>query len=238
VPERLAYGIAVEDLGFRYPGSDTPVLSGVSLVLPAGAVVALVGENGAGKTTLAKLLCRFYEPTEGEIRVDGQRLSQFDVGEWRSRVSAAFQDFARFELLVRETVGVGALSRLGNQEAVSAALGRAGAADLPDRLPRGLETQLGKDWAGGVELSGGQWQKLALGRAMLREEPLLLVLDEPTASLDAEAEHELFERYADAARRSAASTGTVTVLVSHRFSTVRMADLMMPLANLPSVGRC
>jgi ATP-binding cassette subfamily B protein len=112
---------------------------------------------------------------------------------------------------------------------VSAALGRAGAADLPDRLPRGLETQLGKDWAGGVELSGGQWQKLALGRAMLREEPLLLVLDEPTASLDAEAEHELFERYADAAHRSAASTGTVTVLVSHRFSTVRMADLILVL---------
>ena len=229
VPESLRSGIELRELGFRYPGSDAPVLSGVSLALPAGTVVALVGENGAGKTTLAKLLCRFYEPTEGEILVDGQALSRFDVGEWRSRVSAAFQDYTRFELLARETVGVGDLPRLGDREAVATALAEVGAGELPARLPLGLETQLGREWAGGVELSGGQWQKLALGRAMMRERPLLLVLDEPAASLDAQAEHELFERYARAAHRSAASAGTVTVLVSHRFSTVRMADLIVVL---------
>ena len=229
VPERLEHGIETHNLGFQYPGSAKPVLSGVSLTLPAGTVIALVGENGAGKTTLAKLLCRFYEPTTGEIRVSRRRLSRFDPEEWRARVSAAFQDFVRFELLVRETVGVGALARVNDRDAVCTALERAGGGDLPGRLPRGLETRLGKDWEDGVELSGGQWQKLALGRAMMREQPLLLVLDEPTASLDAEAEHALFERYADAARRSAASAGTITVLVSHRFSTVRMADLIVVL---------
>ncbi|MDP9408961.1 MAG: ABC transporter ATP-binding protein/permease [Actinomycetota bacterium] len=231
VPEKLESGIEVRDLGFRYPGSGTPVLDGVSLALPAGSVVALGGENGAGKTTLVKLLTRMYEPTEGAILVDGVDLSRFDVGEWRWRVSAAFQDFARFELLAREAVGVGDVPRLADREPVGAALTRAGAGDLPGRLPRGLETQLGRDWEGGVELSGGQWQKLALGRAMMRDRPLLLVLDEPTASLDAQAEHELFERYAEAARRSAASAGTVTVLVSHRFSTVRMADLIVVLED-------
>lgn len=231
VPQRLASGIALRDLRFDYPGVDRPVLSGVTLELPAGAVVALVGENGAGKTTLAKLLCRFYEPSAGQIRVDGLDLARLDVEAWRERVSAAFQDFARFELLARETVGVGDLGRLDDLAAVGVAIERAGAADLPGRLPDGLDTQLGVEWASGVELSGGQWQKLALGRAMMREQPLLLVLDEPTASLDAQAEHELFERYAAAARRSAADTGTITLLVSHRFSTVRMADLIVVLAD-------
>jgi len=162
-------------------------------------------------------------------------LRSFGVEEWRSRVSAAFQDFARFELLARETVGVGDLPRVEDRGAVGAALARAGAEDLPGRLPRGLETQLGRDWEGGVDVSGGQWQKLALARSMMRGRPLLLVLDEPTASLDSQAEHELFERYAEAARRSAASAGTVTVLVTHRFSTVRMADLIVVL-ELGRVG--
>jgi len=227
VPERLVRGISVRELRFGYPGVHKQVLDGVTLELPAGAVVALVGENGAGKTTLAKLLCRFYEPTGGEIRVDGRDLLRFDVQEWRARVSAAFQDFARFELVAHETVGVGDLPRLDDRAAVGVAIERAGAADLPARLPHGLDTQLGTDWAG-VELSGGQWQKLALGRAMMREQPLLLVLDEPTASLDAQAEHELFERYALAARRTG-DTGTITLLASHRFSTVRMADLIVVL---------
>ncbi len=149
VPNRLATGIEVRELGFRYPGSETPVLNGVSLTLPAGSVVALVGENGAGKTTLIKLLCRLYEPTKGRILVDGVDLRRFVVEEWRSRVSAAFQDFVRLELLARETVGVGDLPRLGSRIAVDAALERAGAEDLPGRLPEGLETQLGKDWEGG-----------------------------------------------------------------------------------------
>ncbi len=231
VPDRLEEGIAIRDLRFSYPGSSVPVLDGVSLTLPAGVVVALVGENGAGKTTLAKLLCRFYEPTGGEICLDRQPLSRFDVGAWRARVAAAFQDFARFELLAHETVGVGDLPLMDDRTRVRAALARAGAQDLPVQLPRGLETQLGRDWEDGVELSGGQWQKLALGRTMMREAPLLLVLDEPTASLDAQAEHDLFARYAEAARRSVAHAGTITLLVSHRFSTVRMADLIVVLEH-------
>jgi ATP-binding cassette subfamily B protein len=227
VPERLEEGIEVEGLSFRYPGTEKDVLSGVNLTIPAGSTVAIVGENGAGKTTLVKLLCRFYEPKEGRILVDGVDLRRFDVEEWRARLSAAFQDFARLELLARETVGVGDLPELESEGAVEGALVRAGAENLPAALPSGLETQLGKDWEGGTDLSGGQWQKLALGRSMMRGAPLLLVLDEPTASLDAQTEHTLFERYARAARSAAEGAGTVTILVSHRFSTVRMADLIL-----------
>lgn len=223
-PDGLHRGIRLEDVSFRYSGMDADVLSGVTVWLPAGSVVALVGENGAGKSTLVKLLCGLYEPTAGRILVDGVDLSRIDREGWRARISAAFQDFERFELLAQESVGVGDLSRMDSERDVAAALGRARAADLPAQLPRGLETQLGRDWEGGVELSGGQWQKLALGRAMMPERPLLLVLDEPTASLDAETEHDLFTQYAEAARRAAQEAGTVTVLVSHRFSTVRMAD--------------
>jgi ABC-type multidrug transport system fused ATPase/permease subunit len=229
VPERLTQGIDLHDVTFRYPGTETTILDGVSLHLPAGTVIARVGENGAGKTTLVKLLSRFYEPAAGRITVDGADVLRFDIVEWRERVAAAFQDFTRFELLARETVGVGELPRIEDRAAIGAALGRAGATGVVERLPLGLETQLGRDWAGGVELSGGQWQKLALGRAMMRKEPLLLILDEPTASLDAQTEHDLFERYAGAARDTAARTGTVTLLVSHRFSTVRMADLILVL---------
>lgn len=228
-PMRLDHGIGLEDVSFRYPGMDADVLSGVTLWLPAGSIVAIVGENGAGKTTLVKLLCRLYEPTEGRIRVDRVDLGRIDFEAWRSRVSAAFQDFVRFEFLARESVGVGDLTASGSERSVGAALVRAGAADLPAQLPRGLETQLGADWEGGVDLSGGQWQKLALGRAMMREQPLLMVLDEPTASLDAQTEHDLFAQYAEASRRTAKAAGTVTVLVSHRFSTVRMADLIVVL---------
>jgi ATP-binding cassette subfamily B protein len=228
-PNRLTHGIDLHDLSFRYPGTESWILDGVSLHLPAGTVVALVGENGAGKTTLVKLLSRFYAPTSGRITVDGADLHEFDVEAWRERAAAAFQDFSRFELLARETVGVGDLPRIEDRAMVGAALGRAGATGVIERLPAGLETQLGRDWEGGVELSGGQWQKLALGRAMMRAEPLLLILDEPTASLDAQTEHDLFERYAGAARDTAASAGTITLLVSHRFSTVRMADLILVL---------
>jgi ATP-binding cassette subfamily B protein len=231
VPAHLHGGIELRDLTFRYPGTERCVLDGVSLRLPAGSVVALVGENGAGKTSLVKLLSRFYEPDRGRILVDGVDLRHVDVEEWRRRISAGFQDFARFELLARETVAVGDLPRLDDRAAVALALIHAGAEDVPARLPHGLETQLGKDWEGGVDLSGGQWQKLALARAMMRERPLLLMLDEPTASLDAQTEHELFERYAGAARETASETGTIVILVSHRFSTVRMADLIVVLES-------
>jgi len=230
VPGHLTGGITLESVTFAYPGTYAPILRDASLHLPAGQVVALVGENGAGKTTLVKLLARFYEPTEGRILVDGVDLRWLDLDAWRGRISAAFQDFARFEFVVRETVGVGALAHVEQPEKVGAALTRAGAAEIASSLPNGLETQLGRDWQGGVELSGGQWQRLALGRAFMREDPLLVVLDEPTAAIDAPTEHALFERFA-AAASTGASRGTVTLLISHRFSTVRMADLILVLAG-------
>ena len=223
-PERLVDAIAFEGVGFRYPGTDVQVLADVDLRMPAGSVIALVGENGAGKTTLVKLLTRCYEPTAGRITVDGVDLRRVDVDEWRRRLSAGFQDFARFELLLRESVGVGHLDRLDDAGAIRAALAAGQAADLPGTLPAGLDSQLGKQFAGGTELSEGQWQKVAISRAMMGETPLVLVLDEPTSGLDADAEHALFERYAAAAAGAASAVGAVTVLVSHRFSTVRLAD--------------
>jgi ATP-binding cassette subfamily B protein len=225
VPDRLTHGITFEGVSFSYPGADVPSLQDVDLHLPAGSVVALIGENGAGKTTLVKLLARFYEPTEGGVLVDGVPLAATDHAAWRTRVAAGFQDFCRFELLVHETVGVGLLESIDDPDAVTAALGRAGATDVIERLHDGLATQLGRQWDNGVDLSGGQWQKLALSRALMREDPLLLLLDEPTSALDAETEHALFERFADASRRN--DNGQITVLVSHRFSTVRMADLIV-----------
>lgn len=225
-PARLEDGIVFENVSFRYPGTDRWTLRDVSFRIPAGSVIALVGENGAGKTTLVKLLCRMYEPTEGRILVDGVDLARIDVDAWRQRLSAAFQDFVRFEMPARHAVGVGDLPRLDDSAAVHAALARAGADDVRGSLPAALDTQLGARWAGGVDLSTGQWQKLALGRALMRDEPLVVFFDEPTASLDALAEHALFERYARAARAGAAR-GAVTVLVSHRFSTVRSADLIL-----------
>jgi ATP-binding cassette subfamily B protein len=230
-PSRIAQGISFKDLNFRYPGTDRVVLGGVNLDIPAGSTVAIVGENGAGKTTLVKLLCRFYEPDEGQMLLDGVDIRRFDIVDWRDRIATGFQDFARFELVARQTVGVGDLPRLDSEPAVEGALERAHASDVIGRLEQGLSTQLGKSYAEGTELSGGQWQKLALGRAMMREHPLLLVLDEPTSALDAQAEHELFERYADNARRVGTATGAITLFVSHRFSTVRMADLIVVVAE-------
>jgi ATP-binding cassette, subfamily B, bacterial len=229
-PDALRQGIDFQHVQFRYPGTDREVLHDVNLHLPAGATVAIVGENGAGKTTLVKLLARLYEPTDGRIVADGIDLGRVTVEAWRARTSAGFQDFARFELLARENVGVGSLPDLDNPVAVGVALDRAAAADVIATLPAGLETQLGPSFEDGAELSGGQWQKLALGRAMMRPAPLLLILDEPTAALDAQTEHALFERYAGAAREQAAN-GAITILVSHRFSTVGMADLIVVVAD-------
>jgi ATP-binding cassette, subfamily B, bacterial len=190
--------------------------------------VAIVGENGAGKSTLVKLLCQLYQPTSGRILVDGVDLSRMPPELWRSRASGAFQDFFRFEFKAHETVGLGDLPKIDDRPAVTAAVDRAGAIDVVENLVAGLETQLGPTWPEGVELSFGQWQKLALARGFMRERPLLLVLDEPTAALDAESEHALFERYA-AARHNAGRDGRITLLVSHRFSTVRMADFIVVL---------
>jgi ATP-binding cassette, subfamily B, bacterial len=239
VPASLRRGIRLEHVSFAYPGTSRVVLDDVSVTLPAGAVVAIVGENGAGKTTVVKLLAKMYEPSSGAILLDDTPLSRVPAGEWRARLAGAFQDFFRFEFQASRTVSVGDLSRLDDEPAVVAAVGRAGASDVVARLPSGLATQLGPTWPGGIELSFGQWQKLALARGFMRDDPLLLVLDEPTAALDAETEHALFERYAAAARDPAArGNGRITILVSHRFSTVRMADLIVVLegARLVEVG--
>jgi ATP-binding cassette, subfamily B, bacterial len=237
VPARLRSGIRLEHVSFAYPGTERLVLDDVSLSLPAGAVVAVVGENGAGKTTLVKLLAKLYEPTSGAIYVDDRPLARLPAAAWRARLAGAFQDFFRFELRARDSVGIGDLPRHEEEAAVVAAVARAGAEDVVQRLPAGLDTQLGPTWPGGVEVSFGQWQKLALARGFMRETPLLLVLDEPTAALDAETEHALFERYA-AGARGVGDDGRITILVSHRFSTVRMADLIVVLdgARVVEVG--
>ncbi len=239
VPSNLHEGIRLDHVSFAYPGTDRLVLEDVSLELPAGSVVAIVGENGAGKTTLVKLLGKLYEPTSGAISVDGQPLARMRADEWRERLAGAFQDFFRFELRARQTVGVGDIPRLDDEPAVLRAVERAGADDVVARFTAGLDTQLGPTWPGGVEVSFGQWQKLALARGFMRDHPLLLVLDEPTAALDAETEHALFERYSAAAQNpGVAADGRITVLVSHRFSTVRMADLIVVLdgAHLVEFG--
>ncbi|MEU4291331.1 ABC transporter ATP-binding protein [Kribbella sp. NPDC026596] len=230
-PTRLGSGIELRNVGFSYPGSDSAVLSAIDLSVPAGSAVALVGENGAGKTTLVKLLARMYDPTTGRILVDGVDLATIAPEAWRSRLSAGFQDFVKFELLVRDVVGIGDVDRSSDENAVLAAIARGDAESVIRGLPRGLDTQLGKKFTDGVELSGGQWQRLALARAFMRERPLLLLLDEPTAALDPEAEHRLYEQYAAAAKIAADETGGITVLVSHRFSTVRMADLIVVMHN-------
>jgi len=239
VPAVLHRGIRLEHVSFSYPGTSRMVLDDVSVTLPAGAVVAIVGENGAGKTTLVKLLAKMYEPSAGSIFVDDTPLARVPAGEWRTRLAGAFQDFFRFEFRAAHTVGLGDVPRLEDQLAVIAAVDRAGAGDVIARLASGLDTQLGPTWPCGVELSFGQWQKLALARGFMRDQPLLLVLDEPTAALDAETEHVLFERYAAAAHSTGENeSGRVTILVSHRFSTVRMADLIVVLdgARLVEVG--
>jgi ATP-binding cassette subfamily B protein len=231
LPATIKRGIELRDVSFTYPGTGRSILGGVNLCFPAGSTVAIVGENGAGKTTLVKLLCRFYDVTEGAIMLDGVDITQFPLDEWRGRIAAGFQDFVRYELSAQRAVGVGDLPLLDDEAAVLAALERAHALAVLERLDDGLATQLGRSYADGTELSGGQWQRLALGRSMMRELPLLLVLDEPTSALDAEAEHQLFEQYALNARRVGRESGAITVLVSHRFSTVSMADQILVVSN-------
>jgi ATP-binding cassette, subfamily B, bacterial len=227
-PARIADGIRFDHVTFSYPGTGQPALADVDLFLPSGSVVAVVGENGAGKTTLVKLLAKLYRPTSGRILVDGTDLARLDTAQWRQRMAGAFQDFFRFEFRAGQTIGLGDLPRIDSEPALTAAMDRAGARDVVDTLPAGLATQLGPTWHDGVDVSFGQWQKLALARGFMRDEPLVAALDEPTAALDAETEHQLFERYASRAR-DRKRNGSITILVSHRFSTVRMADLIVVL---------
>jgi ATP-binding cassette subfamily B protein len=237
-PSVLAEGIRFDRVSFAYPGASRLALEEVSFTLPAGAVVAIVGENGAGKTTLVKLLAKLYEPASGAILIDGTPLARMHAADWRRRITGALQDFFRFEFRARQTIGLGDVERMDEEAAVMAAAARAGADDVVARLPSGLDTQLGQTWPGGAEPSFGQWQKLSLARGFMRETPLVQILDEPTAALDAETEHALFERYAAAARADHGANGRITIFVSHRFSTVRMADLIVVLdgARLAEAG--
>ncbi|MEO3973586.1 ABC transporter ATP-binding protein [Streptomyces sp. CAU 1734] len=226
-PNRLNEGVTLRGLTFAYPGTATPVLRGVDLRLRAGTTVAVVGINGAGKTTLVKLLTGMYEPDEGEILVDGTPLRRLVLTSWRNRVSAAFQDFCKLQTTARHTVGVGDLPRAEDHDAVARAVAAADAQRVVDRLPQGLDSQLGIAFDG-AELSHGQWQKLALGRALMRR-PLLSVLDEPTAALDPQSEHDLFERFTRPNGSVLRAPGHITLLISHRFSTVRAADHIVVL---------
>ncbi|SIO90491.1 ABC transporter ATP-binding protein [Nocardiopsis sp. JB363] len=225
-PEILSEGISLDGVSFTYPGAESAALDGVDAHLPAGSVVAVVGEYGSGKSTLVKLLLGFYRADGGTVRVDGHDLDGLSAEAWRSRSSAVFQDFGRFHLPFRETVGLGDLSRLDDADALRRAIDAADAGSVVDRLPQGLETQLGRE-LGGVDLSEGQWQRAALARGSMREAPLFFVLDEPTASLDAHSEEAIFRRYMERARAHALRSGAVTLIVSHRFSTVAGADLVL-----------
>lgn len=231
-PSVLSDGVRLDQVSFTYPGTDRYVLEDVSIELPAGRVVAIVGENGAGKSTLVKLICGLYRPTKGRILIDGTDLRNMELAAWRRCLSGAFQDFFMFEYPVQQSVGVGDLPNIDSIEHVRAAVRRAGADRLVMELPQGLGTHLGVTWESGVGLSHGQWQRIALARAYMRKTPLVLVLDEPSSALDAETEHALFERYAHAARDDQrAHTGGMTILVSHRFSTVQMADLILVIVG-------
>jgi ATP-binding cassette subfamily B protein len=222
-PSRLGEGIELKGATFRYREAEREALGPVDLALPAGSVTALVGPNGAGKTTLVNLLLGLRHPTAGSVEVDGVDLASVDPVAWFERTSVVCQDFVRFELSVRESVGAGDLARLDDPGAVALALGRADAATLVAGLPEGVETVVGAR-LGGRELSGGQWQRLAVARGLMRTSPLLVVLDEPTVSMDALTEQRLLERCVADARRLAEEHGTVVVFVSHRYATARLAD--------------
>jgi ATP-binding cassette subfamily B protein len=218
-----APGLAFDRVSFRYPGKADWAIRDVSLVIPRGTSLALVGDNGAGKTTLVKLLTGLYEPTEGRVLLDGREIASWDESTLRSRLGVVFQDFNQYQLSARDNVGLGSVDHLDDDERIARASEEGGAAEVIAALPHGLQTSLGHWFKDGMELSGGQWQKIALARAFMRQEADILVLDEPTASLDADSEHHVFERFRALAR------GRTTIVISHRFPTVRMADRIVVL---------
>ncbi len=223
-PRPIRSGFEFRDVSFAYPGSERQVLRRVSFHFDAGERIALIGENGAGKTTLVKLLARLYEPTGGAILLDGVDLREYDVDSLRAEIGVIFQDYMRYDMLVRENIGFGRIEELGNQPRVESAARKSLADPLIAQLKHGYHQMLGRRFENGVDLSAGQWQKVALGRAYMRDAQVL-ILDEPTASLDARAEYEVFLRFADLTQ------GRMAVLISHRFSTVRMADRILVLAD-------
>ena len=222
VPDPIRRGFVFENVGFRYAGAERWAVRGLSFSLAPGERLALVGENGAGKTTLAKLLVRLYDPTEGRILLDGVDLREYDLESLRRNVGVIFQDFVRYDFIVRENIAVGGIERREDEARIREAASRSLADTVVERLPGRYDQMLGRRFEGGADLSGGEWQKVALARAYMRDAQLL-VLDEPTAALDARAEYEVFLRFAELTR------GRMAVLISHRFSTVRMADRILVL---------
>ncbi len=231
VPDPIREGFVFEDVGFRYPGSEHWAVRHLSFTLRAGEALALVGENGAGKTTLVKLLGRLYDPDEGRILLDGKDLREYDLDSLRSAVGVIFQDFVRYHLTASENIAVGRIAERADRPRIEGAAERSLADAVIETLPEGYDQVLGRRFKQGTELSGGQWQKVALGRAYMRDAQLL-ILDEPTAALDARAEYEVFERFKDL------TEGKTAVLISHRFSTVRMADriLVLEAGEVEEVG--
>jgi ATP-binding cassette subfamily B protein len=223
-PRPIRQGFEFRNVSFAYPGADRLVLSKVSFRLRPGERLALIGENGAGKTTIVKLLARLYDPTAGQILLDGIDLREYGLADLHRQMSVVFQDYVRFELPVRENIGFGDLQWLKDEARLKQAARKSGAAEFIDRLPDGYNQMLGRRFENGVGLSGGEWQKLALARAYFRDAQLL-IFDEPTASLDARAEHEAFQRF------TMLTQDRMAILISHRFSTVRMADQILVLAN-------
>jgi ATP-binding cassette subfamily B protein len=224
IPNPITQGFTFENVGFKYPGSNAWSLRNLSFTLQAGEKLALVGENGAGKTTLVKLLARLYEPTEGRILLDGRDLRDYDLSDLRKNVSIIFQDYMKFQLPAGENIAIGNIEGLDNQEAIETSAFKSLADTVINKLPGKYGQMLGKRFMGGVELSGGEWQKIALARAYMAEAQLM-ILDEPTSALDARAENEVFIRFAELME------GRSAVLISHRFSTVRMADRILFLEN-------
>ncbi len=224
MPKTITQGFQVNDLHFAYAGSETEVLKGVTFKLDAGEKMAFVGQNGAGKTTLIKLFLRFYEPTQGEILLDGININKFDVDAYRKRFGVIFQDFFKYEFTLRENIAVGNIDEVQNDEVISYAASKSLAEQVVTEMADGLEQRLGRRFYKGTELSGGQWQKVALARAYMKDADVM-VLDEPTSALDAQAEFDVFERFI------ALTKGKTSIIISHRFSTVRMADRILVLQH-------